>query len=170
MVTYRVPLPSGHVGHLNEKPLAGDVFEAGLDNTQFHSAARVDQNFGEAGGTASTDLPVYTFPEVNDAWPDGEPPALVAEAVLSAVERERLDVVWPSAVANEAPSRMGVKTNHEEKREVVGVPERFEALVANFVVRSCIHEDHNEQHEVTGDTTGLGVVDVQGRLRANLCA
>ena len=38
--TYRVPLETRDVGHLNEQPLAGDVLEAGLDNTQLHSACR----------------------------------------------------------------------------------------------------------------------------------
>lgn len=33
---YRMPLETGDIRHLDEEPLAGDVFEAGLDNTEFH--------------------------------------------------------------------------------------------------------------------------------------
>lgn len=33
-----MPLKARELGNLNEEPLAGDVFEAGLDNTQLHGA------------------------------------------------------------------------------------------------------------------------------------
>ena len=63
---------------------------------------------------------------------------------------------------------MRVKPDHEEKCEVMGVPERFEALVTNFVVGCRIHQDHDEQHEVPCDTASLGVVNLQGNFLADL--
>lgn len=64
---------------------------------------------------------------------------------------------------------MGVETDHEEEREVVGIPEGLEALVADLVVGRGIHEDHDEKHEVTSDASGLVVVDLQGDFRPDLC-
>ena len=49
------------------------------------------------------------------------------------------------------------------------VPEGLETLIADLAVRSCVHEDHNEEHEVPSDTAGLGVVDIKGNFRSNLC-
>jgi hypothetical protein len=145
---------------LNEEPLACDVFETRLDDTQFHSTTRMHQNLGEPGRAASADLSVDAFSEVDDTGPDGEPPALVAETVIGGIEGEDLAVRWFSGVTHETSSGVSVEANHEEERKVVRVPERLKALVANFVVSSRVHEDHEEQHEVSSDTTSLGIVDI----------
>jgi len=63
---------------------------------------------------------------------------------------------------------MGVETDHEEEGKVVGVPEGLEALRTNLLVGSGVHEDHDEEHEVTGETTRLGVVDLLSKLLTNL--
>ena len=52
----------------------------------------------------------------------------------SGVERERLGPVWVSRVADETTCGVGVEAEHEEEREMMGVPECFEALGANFMV------------------------------------
>jgi len=80
--------------------------------------------------------------------------------MIGRVEGERRDVIRVDGVSDKAASGMGVKGNHEEKREVVGVPERLEALAADLVVRGRVHDEHDEQHEVTSDATGLFVVDI----------
>lgn len=64
---------------------------------------------------------------------------------------------------------MGVQADHEEKREMMCVPERLEALLAHFVVRGCVHDDHDEEHEVASDASGLCVVDLHCALLADLC-
>lgn len=64
---------------------------------------------------------------------------------------------------------MRVEADHEEKGQVVGVPEGLEALSADLVVRSAVHEDHNEQHKVAGNAARLRVVNVQSNLRTDLC-
>ena len=131
--------------------------------------ARVDKDLRQTSCTPGPDLTPDPLSKVDNARPDGEPPALISQAVLRRVERERGDVVGARRVADEASSGMGVETNHEEEREVVSVPESFETLVADFVVRRGIHEDHDEKHEVASDASRLRVVDVQGDLRTDLC-
>lgn len=64
---------------------------------------------------------------------------------------------------------MRVKTDHEEECEVMGVPEGLEALVAYLMVSGGVHQEHDEEHEMTGDPTSLFVVNVQGRFFADLC-
>ena len=64
---------------------------------------------------------------------------------------------------------MGVKSEHEEECEVMGVPEGLEALVTNLVVGGRVHYEHDKQHEVASDATGLFVVDVLRGKLADLC-
>lgn len=51
---------------------------------------------------------------------------------------------------------------------MVGIPECLEALLADLVVRSSIHEQHTQKHDVPGDASWLGVVDFDSRHLSNL--
>lgn len=53
---------------------------------------------------------------------------------------------------------------------MVSVPEGFKALGANFLVGSAVHDDHDEEHDMTSEATGLGVVDLKRELLADLSA
>jgi hypothetical protein len=55
------------------------------------------------------------------------------------IERERGDIIRVNRVTNEAACGVRVEPNHEEECQVMGVPECFEALVANLVVRGRVH-------------------------------
>ena len=81
--------------------------------------------------------------------------------MLGRVEGKPWDIIWFDRIANKTAGGVAVKSEHEEKCEVMGIPERLEALVADFVVRSCIHEEHDQQHEVASDATGLFIVNVE---------
>ena len=128
----------------------------------------MDQDFGQPSSPAGPDLPVDAFAEVDDAGPDGEAPALVTQAMFRVVEWEGLLVIGQGGVTDEATGGMRVQANHEEEREVMGVPEGLETLVADLVVRGRVHEDHDGEQEVAGDAARLRVVDVEGALRPNL--
>lgn len=51
---------------------------------------------------------------------------------------------------------------------MVGIPKCLEALLADLVVRSSIHEQHTQKHNVPGDASWLGVVDLDRRHLPNL--
>lgn len=85
--------------------------------------------------------------------------------MLGRVEGESWDVIGVHGVSDETASCVGVKSDHEEKCEVVGVPEGLEALTANLVVGGRVHDEHDKQHEVASNATSLFVVNV---LRSNL--
>lgn len=129
----------------------------------------MNEDLSETRCPPSPNFPVHTLAEVDDTGPDDEPPAEVSETVLRGIEGERGDIVGVGGITNEATGSVGVKADHEEERQMMGVPEGLEALLANLVVRGGVHQDHDEQHEVTGDTTGLPVMDVQSPFRSNLC-
>lgn len=95
-----------------------------------------------------SDLSPYALPKVDDTGPDGEPPTLVSETVFGGVEREGSNIVRAGAVANEATGGVRIQAQHEEERQVVGVPECFEALVADRVVCGGVHQHHDEEHKV----------------------
>ncbi len=88
--------------------------------------------------------------------------------MVCGVEGESLDVVGIRTVTDETARRMRVETDHEKEREVMGIPEGFEALVTNLVRGGGIHEDHDEKHEVACDSTSLCRVDVKGKCRPDL--
>lgn len=52
---------------------------------------------------------------------------------------------------------------------MVSVPERFEGLLADAVVSRRVHQKHAKEHDMTGYTTRLGVVNLDGCDRTNLC-
>lgn len=62
---------------------------------------------------------------------------------------------------------MGEESKHEEERKVMCVPEYLEGLLPYFVVGGCVHQEHDKQHEVTGDATRLGVVYLLSGLLAD---
>jgi len=64
---------------------------------------------------------------------------------------------------------MGVKTNHEEKRKMMSIPESLKTLLANFLMSSGIHEHHDEKHEMTGNSSCLGIMNLQCELLSDLC-
>ena len=88
--------------------------------------------------------------------------------MLCRIERESWDVVGVNGIADEAASGMSVQANHEEERQMMGIPERFEALVTNLVVCGRVHEQHNKEHKMTSDSSGLGEVNIQSGLLADL--
>ena len=90
--------------------------------------------------------------------------------MFGAVERERGDIVGVGRVPHEAPGSVAVQANHEEEGEMMCVPKCLETLVADLVVSSRVHEDHDQEHEVACDTTSLGIVDIQRRFWTNLCS
>lgn len=120
----------------------------------------MSDNTGDLGFAARTNLTVETLDKVETTGPELPSPAEVTNAVLpvftSGEGRE-----GSGAVTDEAADGMGVETKHERDEQVVGVPEGLETLLADLGVGSGIHHHHAEKHDVTGNTTGLLVVNVQ---------
>ena len=88
--------------------------------------------------------------------------------MLGRVEREGFNVIWISRVTNEASGSVRVDTNEEKECKMMRVPESFEALVADLLVGSSVDQNHDEQHEMASNTTGLVIVYVLGGFRADL--
>lgn len=85
------------------------------------------------------------------------------------VKGESRNIVGVGGISDKTASGVRVKGNHEEKRKVVGVPKCLEALAADLVVSGRVHDEHDEQHEVTGYATRLRVVNIQRALLTDLC-
>jgi hypothetical protein len=64
---------------------------------------------------------------------------------------------------------VSVNADHEEEGQVVCVPEGFETLLADLVVCGCVHEHHDQEHEMASNSTRLSVVNLLGGLLADLC-
>jgi hypothetical protein len=65
---------------------------------------------------------------------------------------------------------MREETEHEEECEMMSVPKYFEALLPDLMVGSCIHQEHDEEHEMTGYTARLGIMYFLSSLLANFCS
>ena len=64
--------------------------------------------------------------------------------MVGRVEGKHGDVIGIHAVSDKAACGVGVKGDHEEKCQVMGVPECLEALATDLVVSGCVHYDHDE--------------------------
>ena len=119
------------------------------------------------GFSSGSDLTVDSLDEVKTTPPQLPSPSLVSNTMLPEVGliewRE-----WHGAVTNEASGSVSVETEHERNKEVVGVPEGLEGLLSDFGVGGGIHEKHAEEHDVSSDSTGLGVVDLDSSDWSNL--
>ena len=122
---------------------------------------------GDPGLAHGTDLPVQALNQVEAAGEQFPPPALVPDAVLPEVGagKRRLGV---RSVAHEAANGVGVEAKEERDKQVVGVPEGLEGLLPDAVVGRRVHEQHAEEHNVSGDTSGLRIVDLDRRGRPDL--
>ena len=167
--THRMPLEVGDIRYLKEQPLASGVLERRLDDAEFHSAGRVDEDLGQLGRAAGTDFPINTLSKVDDTGPDGVAPRKISNANIWVVEREGIGESGLCNTTDEASSCVSVEADHEEERQVMSIPERLETLLANFCVAGAVHQDHDEEHDMASDASRLSVVDVKGICRAEFC-
>lgn len=133
--------------------------------SQSAHTAGVHENLRKPSRPPRPHLSPDTLTEVDDAGPNREPPAKIPKAMVRSVERKHTREGRLGGVAHETSGGVGVEADHKEEGKVVGVPERLEALRADLVVRSRVHQNHDEEHEVTGNAARLGVMD---HLRALL--
>lgn len=71
-------------------------------------------------------------------------------------------------IADETPGCVSVETQHKHNEQVMSVPESLEALLADLCVRGGEHQQHAEQHDMSGNTAGVGIMDLQGVQRPHL--
>jgi hypothetical protein len=62
---------------------------------------------------------------------------------------------------------MCVKADHEEKCEMVRIPEHFKALIANLLMGGCVHDKHDQKHKVTSNAARLCIVNLLSGLFPN---
>jgi len=121
---------------------------------------RVSDDTGDLGLAASTNLAVKPLNEVETTSPEFPSPAEITNAVLPIL----ISGEWRngiSCVADKAADGVGVQAEEERDKQVMSVPEGFEALLSNLNVGSGVHEKHAEEHDVASNTTGLLVVDIK---------
>jgi hypothetical protein len=129
---------------------------------------RVPHNTGNLGLADSTDFTVEALQHVEAAGEELPSPAEVADTVVPVIiSSKRRD--GQRRITDEASNRVGVQSEEEGDEQVVGVPERLERLLPDTVMCRAVHQQHAEQHDMPCDATRLGVVDLDGRDRADLC-
>jgi hypothetical protein len=119
-------------------------------------------------GPARANLTINPLAEIEDTRPYYEPPTLISKAMLGGIEGESWNMIRKCRIADETTSRMRVQTDHEKERKMMGIPEGFKTLIAYLVVGSCVHQEHDKQHEMASNATGLGIVDLKRNLWPNL--
>ena len=123
-----------------------------LDDLSLASAADFAVKAVEEVQTASEELPSPTF-------------------VTNAVRPEVVVIEGGEVgdcVSDEAARRVGVHAEQERDEQVMSVPERFERLLTDPVVGSGVDQKHEQKHEMSSDTTSLGVVDLKRDLGSHL--
>jgi len=122
---------------------------------------------GDLGLADGTNLTVQTLKEIEATCPELPSPSQIPNAVfpviLTGKGRNR-----GSGVAHEAANRVGVKADEERDEQMVRVPERLERLLSDAMVGGRVHQEHAKKHDMPSHTTGLDVVNLNGRNRTNL--
>lgn len=114
-----------------------------------------------------TNLAVDSLAEVEAAGPELPSPALVPDAVFpeQLTSKRRIRV---RRISNETASRMGIQPEQERDEKVMRVPKRLITLLPNLMMRRRIHKEHTKQHNMSGYTPSLRIVDLHRADRSNL--
>jgi hypothetical protein len=127
----------------------------------------MSDNLDNLGFPSAADLAVETIHEIQPTSDKLPSPPLVPDAVrpevVSGEWRKR-----GNSVADEAAGGVRVHTKQEWDEEVMGVPESLKRLLSDPVVRSGVHEQHAEQHDVSGNAASFGVVNLESNLGTDL--
>lgn len=75
---------------------------------------------------------------------------------------------WLRCVSHEAPCSVCIHREKEYYEKVMSIPECFIRLLTDLLVRSRIHQEHAEQHDMAGDAACLGIVYLNGGFGSDL--
>jgi hypothetical protein len=89
----------------------------------------------------ATDLTVQTLAQVQTTSPELPAPSFVSDAVSPEVTMVEWRE-WFNSISYKAPCSMGVQAQHERDEQVMGIPERLEALLSDLCVGRCVHQQH----------------------------
>jgi hypothetical protein len=124
-------------------------------------------NFDDLCLPPAANLTVQTIGEVQTTPYKLPSPAFVTNAVSPEVliveRRER-----GGRVANKAVGSMSIHAQQEGNKEVMRVPECLKRLLSDPVMRGGVDEKHAQQHDMSGNTAGLSVVDLESNLWSDL--
>lgn len=115
----------------------------------------------------AADFTVETVDEVQTTADKLPSPTFVSDAVgpeVVVVEGRKRKC----SITHETVGCMRVHAEKERNEQVVSVPEGLERLLSDPVMRCGIHEQHAKQHNMSGNATSLGVVNLEGNLGTNL--
>ena len=124
-------------------------------------------NAGDLGLTHGADLAVQPLEEIEGTGPQFPSPAKITDTMRPVLIARKRRVSF-GRVSDETANRVRVQSEEKRNKEVVHVPKRLERLLSDTMVRCCVHQEHAQEHDVTGNTTGLDVVDLHRRHWANL--
>ena len=105
------------------------------------------------------DLSVQPLSQIDATSPQLPSPTLVSDAVspklLSGKGRKR-----QLRVADETTGSMGIHGQQKRNKQMMRVPERLERLLSDLGVRRGVHQQHAQQHDMTGDAPNLRIVNL----------
>jgi hypothetical protein len=127
----------------------------------------VTDNLDNLSRPPASNLTVETIKKIQTTSYQFPTPSLITNAVgpeVILVEgREGI-----RSVTDETAGGVGVHAEEEGDEQVMDIPESLERLLADPVVSCRVDEQHAKQHDVTCNSTGLGVVNLQSNLRSYL--
>lgn len=162
----RVPLVVGHKWTIDKQPLAGLVPERRLGELDLNGVMYQDHVL-DPRLSPGPNFPVKSLDQVQATADQLPAPPIIPNAVSPPVGGIE-GAIRVHRVADEATGSMCVHGEHKGNEEMVGVPEGFERLLSDAGVSGGVHQQHAEEHDVSSDTAGLGVVDIKCAKGADL--
>ena len=121
----------------------------------------------DLGLSSRPDLAVQSLRKIKPSGKQLPSPAFVAYAVIPEPSSSKR-AIRLNRIAHEASSGMRVHRQEEWDEEVMRVPKRLKALLSDLCMRGREHEKHTQQHDMSSNTSGLLVVDLDGSFRSHL--
>lgn len=134
---------------------------------EFTPTVWMTDHLRDHGPPSRSNLPIDPLQEVKTTTHEFPSPALVAETMIpELIPCEWRD--WIGRIAHEAAGGMGIESEHERDEQMVCVPKGFERLLPDSMMRGCIHQHHAQKHDMASYPPGLGEVDLDSLVGADL--
>jgi hypothetical protein len=119
------------------------------------------------GLSSGSDFTINSLDKVKTTSPKLPSPSLVTNTMFPEVGlvewRER-----HGGVTHETTGGVSVEAEHKWNEEMVSVPKCLERLLADLSMSGRVHQDHAQEHNVSSNSTSLGIMNLNSGDRSDL--
>jgi hypothetical protein len=119
-------------------------------------------DFGNLSISSAVDDSPDPFQKVYATTPKSQSPSLIPNAMIPEIGAVK-GTIRLCGVADKASRRMSIQRQNKNEGEMMSIPKRFECLLSQWCMRCSVHQEHAEQHDMSGNSTCLGIMYLESR-------